>query len=124
MAPYYRELGAAFGLYGLVLVASILMLTSGRIESGMARHAIALSPMLPGGLVCWAILRQMRRLDELQLRVQLEAVGFAFAVTALLTFSYGFLEGQGWPKLSMFVVWPIMGALWMVGTIVSARRYR
>jgi hypothetical protein len=36
----------------------------------------------------------------------------AGAVTAGLTFTYGFLEGAGFPKLSMFWVWGLMGGTW------------
>jgi hypothetical protein len=66
----------------------------------------------------------MRRMDELQMRIQFEALGFAFAGTAILTFSYGFLEGLGYPKLSMFMVWPILAVLWVVGLVLARRRYQ
>jgi hypothetical protein len=124
MRRYYLEFGGALALYALVLIVSILVLRGNDVAPGAARTLIALTPMLPCGLACWAILRQMRRLDELQLRVQLEALGFAFAATAMLTFGYGFLENVGFPRVSLFVVWPLMGALWMVGLRLAVRRYR
>jgi hypothetical protein len=68
------------------------------------------------------VLRQLRRLDEPALRVQLEALGFAFFGTVLLSFGYGFLEGLGWPRLSMFAVWPVMAVLWVVGGWLAGRR--
>jgi len=120
---YLFELGAAMLVYALVLCSSIFLLKTGYFE-GASATLVALLPTLPCIGACWAILRQFRRLDELQLRVQLEALGFAFAGTALLTFSYGFLEGVGWRPLSMFVVWPVMATLWLVGLAVAARRYR
>ena len=43
--------------------------------------------------------------------------------TALLTFTYGFLETTGFPKLSMFFVWPLMGAFWVIGCVLGLRRY-
>jgi len=51
-------------------------------------------------------------------------VGFSFAGTAILTFSYGFLEGLGYPKLSMFTVWPTLAVLWIVGLAAASRRYQ
>ena len=60
----------------------------------------------------------------MQRKLQLEALAMAFAGTALITFGYGFLEGAGLPKLSMFVVWPIMAALWVIGVTVGRWRYR
>ena len=65
----------------------------------------------------------MGRLDELQRRIQFEAIAFAFAGTALLTFSYGFVENVGFPHLSWFFVWPIMAILWIIGLGIATRRY-
>jgi hypothetical protein len=80
--------------------------------------------MLPAAAVCWVIVRRVRRLDELQRRIELEALSVAFAGTALLTFAYGFLENAGLPRLSFVMVWPLMGALWIGSSIVCSRRYR
>ncbi|HTD05968.1 hypothetical protein [Undibacterium sp.] len=120
---YHLELGLALLAYMVVLTGSIMLLKNGA-QNGPWRDLLALSPMLPGLLLIWAILRQLHRLDELQRRVQFEALAFAFAGTAFLSFSYGFLEGVGYPRLSLFVIWPMMAGLWMLGLVLSARRYR
>jgi peptidoglycan biosynthesis protein MviN/MurJ (putative lipid II flippase) len=124
MKRYAWELGASLALYGLVLTASLLALRGDAIAHEGLRLAISLAPMVPCGLTCWALLRQMRRLDELGLRIQFEAVGFAFAATAMLTFGYGFLENVGFPRLSLFVVWPLMASCWGAGLALSTWRYR
>jgi hypothetical protein len=54
----------------------------------------------------------VRRLDEFLRLRSLEGLAIAAAVTAALSFSYGFLEGAGFPKLSMFWVWPVMCVVW------------
>lgn len=123
MNRYLREFGAAMLAYVIVLVASLLMLNGSDLMPA-AQVAISLAPVVPCVLVCWAVVRQLRRLDELQLRIQFEALGFAFAASALLTFSYGFLENVGLPKLSLFVVWPLMAVMWMLGLLIASRRYR
>ncbi len=123
MRRYIVELGSAIAAYGLVLTGSILSIKNGWVE-GDWQVPVAVLPMLPMGLAAWAILRQIRRLDELQRRQQLEALAFAFAGTAMITFTYGFLEGVGMPKLSMFYVWPLMAALWSLGGWIAHRRYR
>lgn len=84
---------------------------------------LSLAPMLPAIFICAVIIRTIRHLDEMQRKLQFEALAFAFAGTALLTFGYGFLEGAGLPTLSMFVVWPLMAALWVVGTVIGRIRY-
>jgi hypothetical protein len=120
---YFKELTTTFAVYALMLVGSIELLTHAPIAAPW-RDLIALSPMLACAAMTWVILRELRRMDELQRRIQLEALGFAFAGTALLTFSYGFLEGLGYPKLTMFTVWPAMAGLWVVGLVMARRRYR
>lgn len=39
------------------------------------RSAVAVTPVIPAGLMCWAIVRNMRRMDEMHLRIQFEALG-------------------------------------------------
>ncbi|MGY8526241.1 hypothetical protein [Paracidovorax citrulli] len=124
MTRYRIEMLAAMVAYVLMLLGSIALLQWGGVTSDWARAAIALTPMIPGVGICWAVVRNLRRMDELQLRINLEALAVAFAGTALLTFAYGFLEGVGFPRLSLFVVWPLMAGLWIVGGLLCGRRYR
>jgi hypothetical protein len=120
---YVIELTSTLVVYGLILVGSITLLTHVDVARPW-RDRIALSPMLPALAMPWIILRELRRMDELQRRIQLEALGFSFAGTAILTFSYGFLEGLGYPRLSMFTVWPILAVLWVIGLAFAHRRYQ
>jgi hypothetical protein len=120
---YTKELAGALLAYGLMLFGSIELLQHVAIARPL-RDLIALSPMIPAAAVPWIVLRELRRMDELQRRIQLEALGFAFAGTAVLTFSYGFLEGLGYPRLSMFSVWPLLAVLWIVGLALARRRYQ
>jgi hypothetical protein len=120
---YTKELLAALAVYAVLVVGSIRWLQHVEMPSPW-RDVVALSPMLAGAALVWVILRELRRMDELQLRIQLEALGFAFAGTALVTFSYGFLEGLGYARLSMFMVWPLMAVLQIIGLLLARRRYR
>ena len=120
---YLKELATTLAVYGVMLVGSIELLTHAEVARPW-RDLIALSPMIPAAATAWIVLRELRRMDELQRRIQLEALGFSFAGTAILTFSYGFLEGLGYPRLSMFTVWPLLAALWIVGLVLARRRYQ
>ena len=99
--------------YAALLVFSLWYLNHHEI-TGAGRIAITLLPVLPALVLCWVVLRVLRRLDEMQRKLQFEALAFAFAGTAILSLGYGFLENIGFPPLSMFVVWPVMAALWLV----------
>ncbi|MHC8327606.1 hypothetical protein [Pseudomonas sp. LB1P83] len=124
MKRYYYEMGAGLALYSVVLMASIFLLLRIQEASIVLRTVITLTPVIPAALICWAVVRQLRRLDEMHLRIQFEALGFAFAASALLTFSYGFLENVGAPHLPWLWVWPVMGLMWIIGLQVARRRYQ
>jgi hypothetical protein len=119
---YFVELGSGLAAYLVLLLATITVLNHGIPREPWAT-VVALLPMLAGIGMAWAILRQIARIDEFQRRVQLEALALSFGGTALITFSYGFLENIGYPRLSMFWVWPIMAVLWIVTTQLCQRRY-
>ena len=103
---YFRELFAALVLYTLILMLAIRF---GRpMAPGVLRTAVLLSPMIGFGAGIWAIVRQVQRADEYIRMRLLENVSLAAAITAGLTFSYGFLETAGYPKLSMFTVWCVL----------------
>jgi hypothetical protein len=121
---YYYEMGASLALYAVFLIVSLTLLQHPENFSMSLRIAISLAPVIPAGLMCWAIIRNLRRMDEMHLRIQFEALGFAFAASALLTFSYGFLENVGFPHLSWLMVWPVMGLMWIIGLAVARRRYQ
>lgn len=123
MRQYLIEFGAGMAAYAITLFISLHLLNATEPDAPL-RILLSLLPMLPALAVCWAIVRQLRRIDEMQRKLQCEALAMAFAATALVTFSYGFLENAGFPKLSMFAIWPLMAAFWILGTIVSRLRYR
>jgi hypothetical protein len=124
MNRFNREMAAAMVLYAVVLLASQFALIYLADANAYLRGVIVLIPMIPVGLFCWTVVRDMRRLDEMYLRIQFEALGFAFAASALLTFTYGFLETVGAPHIPWLWVWPVMGAMWMVGLRIARRRYQ
>jgi hypothetical protein len=121
---YAVELGLSLATYLAFLMLMIWYLRHHPGAHDAPATLVCLLPMLPLAGSCWAILRQLQRIDELQRRIQLEGLAISFAATALLTFSYGFLEIVGFPKLSMFCVWPLMATFWVAGCAASYLRYR
>ena len=120
---YMLELGSAFALYAALLVGAAAVERAVRPE-GAALLAVNLLPMVGAAAAAWAIMRALWRMDELQRRIQFDAIALAFLGTALVTFGWGFAEGAGLPRLRAFSVWPIMGTLWGFGMLVAQRRYR
>lgn len=117
------EFSASMLLYIVVLICSLNYLKNENI-SYSTQIFVTLFPIIPCILVGWSVLRQLARLDEMQQQIQLQAFALAFVGTALITFSYGFLENIGFPRLSMFFIWPLMAMLWGVGIAIGSWRYR
>jgi hypothetical protein len=112
-----------FVAYAVVLFATIAASNHGIVPASL-RVPVALLPVVPLVFVGLGVLRAVRAGDELQLRMQYEAIAFAFTLTAFTTFSYGFLETYaGFPHLNMFAVWPAMAVFWIVGKLVGRFRY-
>jgi hypothetical protein len=120
---YLIELGGAMTLYAVLLVAANMAERAWQPDRTGA-IALSLLPVIGCVAALVAIMRGVRRMDELGRRVQFEAVTFAFAATALVTLTWGFLEDDGVPHLRAFMVWPIMAAFWGIGGAMATWRYR
>jgi len=104
---YLGEMLAAFILYFLVLVA--VHRYGFHMAKGTLRTIVLFSPMVPVLLMVIAVVRYFRRVDEYMRLIILENWAITACITALWTFAYGFLENAGFPLLSMFTVFPMMG---------------
>jgi hypothetical protein len=118
---YAREFIIAMIAYGIVIMISRLTLNN--IGESPWRFVIALLPLIPVLFLISGFIRYLSGIDELQQRIQLQAIGFAAGTTGLLTFAYGFLELEGLPSLSTFFIFPLMIMLWGVGLAYFSRRY-
>jgi hypothetical protein len=116
------QFGFAILAYLMVLVGSITVVQANHEASW--RYFVAVLPVIPAALVIWLTVRALGRLDEVQKRTQMQALGFAMAATGLLTFGYGFLESAGLPHLNVTFVLPLIGLLWGVGLLALNLRYR
>jgi len=120
---YVVELSASVALYiFLLFIANVILFEVH--PTGPYLFALSMMPMLGAVAMAWAILRGLHRMDELQRRIQFDAIAISFLGTALITFGWGFGEVAGLPPLRAFAVWPIMGSLWFVSAIFASRKYR
>lgn len=117
---YNRELWMGMAVYVVLLVASI---TLGRgMQAGLLRTLFLISPVIGVILICRAVIRHVRRVDEFIRMEMLESIAIAAVLTAGITFTYGFLETLGLPKLSMFCVLPLLGGL--LAILACARKFQ
>jgi|SRR5579859_1020471 len=120
---YAREFHTAMFTYAVLLLVSVFLLKHGP-PSAWWRIPLVLTPIIPIFFALWAFLRFFHRIDELQRRIQLEALALSFGVTCVVTFSYGLLEYAGFPALNWTWVPVFMMSFWSIGTAISSRRYQ
>jgi hypothetical protein len=119
---YVIQFWSAMLAYVLVLFVSVALIQ--RDPQAPWRYALAVTPVVPAFFALMGFIRFLGRVDELQRRIQLEAIGLSFAATSMLTFAYGFLEDVGFPRLSYGWILPLMVMLWGLGLGLASRRYR
>ncbi len=118
---FNREFLVAILAYAILLgVCGFIVNTN---QDAGWRYAIAPLPMIPATFVVVSYVRFLRSSDELQQRIALEALAFAFGGTALITLAYGFLDQAGLPRISWWWVWPIMASLWILGGWLARKRW-
>ena len=116
----------------LVLVAVFILVVAGgavlgaTLERGSpARIAIALVQGLSVTAYTVGIFVSIRQLDELEQRIQYEAIALAFAGSVIVMTVYGYLEQAGLPTVAWGLwVYPLMFTFWAVAYGVVVRRYR
>jgi hypothetical protein len=91
------------------------------------RVSVALVPVLPFALCLLLTIRGIRGMDELQRRIQLEALAVAFPLTMLLLMTLGLLQRavtlpfEDWSYLH---VWYYLPLFYFVGLAFALRRYQ
>ncbi|TPG45946.1 hypothetical protein EAH75_17940 [Rhodanobacter glycinis] len=124
---YLREFIPAMSAYVmLILLYGVLM---PRTESLLLRILLAVLPLLPIMLVIRAIVRVIRDQDELERRIDLEAIAIAAMVTGFGYFSFGFLLNAGIglkvaPAAVAIWVMPCLFGTFGLAKLLVARRYR
>ena len=94
------------------------------VQSDVLRILIALAPAIPGVFFVITIGVAISRLDEMQRRIQIEALAISFAGTALVSLCYGLLGQAGFRQANWVFVLLVMVFFWGVGKLWTLRRYR
>ena len=113
-----------------LLWASVYLLSRGLLEltipSPAARIAIALLPTPFFIYYLWTWMKGVSEMDELQRRIELEALGFAFPAAVVFLMTIGLLDlavtlnPDDW---SLHHVWLMLPLLYYVGLFRAKRRY-
>lgn len=118
---YRIRLFSAIGAYAVLLGIAILGVQ--RLGTSGWRWLIMALPLPAIVAVIIAVWRWVRDTDELQSKIQLQAIAIGFAGGSALTFSYGLMQIAGAPDLSWTFVWPVYAACWLIGLALARSRY-
>ncbi|MBB3342629.1 hypothetical protein [Luteimonas sp. RC10] len=123
---YSRDMTVGMVSYMALLFASLLLLRT--VEATALRALIALLPVAPIALLMRAMLRFIRGVDELQQRIELEAICIAAALVSFGYMTGGFLQAAQVidvpASAAMLWVFPLVCGLYGIAKSVVARRYR
>ena len=112
-------------LAGALAFAAFFRFDKAPIAAGtVLEKPLVLLPILPAALATWAFLAMIREADELERRINYQALGLAFGVTFAACLAYSLLEDLGLPRVSSFWWWLVLAISWGVGLTIYSRRYR
>lgn len=123
---YLREFWPAMVGYVVTLFLSVWLLK--RVDEPGLRALVALLPVPAIGMALRAIIRYIRDVDELQQRIELEAISFAAAFVSMMYVAGGFLQlakvidvPSG---VAMIWVFPLICVSYGLAKLVIARRFQ
>ena len=123
-AVAFRNFIIGISLYAVIVVLEGVLVDADDLSAWVG-IALAVAPMAAAvwAMVNW--LEGVRTFDEFQQKIFTESGLIALGITAVASFTYGFLESYvGLPKLSMFVVFPFMALCYSISLPLVHRRYR
>ena len=115
----------------IILAATFLLLASFAysylLDQNISRTQglwAAVLPLLGWGAVVISIGVAIASLDELQRRIQTEAIAIAFAVTAIFVGGYALFQFAGLGEVNVGLVLLVMAFAWVAGKLWTLWKYR
>jgi hypothetical protein len=119
---YLKEIGGSMAAYIAMMAVSVWMMKG--YGGSPLRYLFAVLPVIPSAFAIWAAIRFFRGLDELQRRIQFEAMAFSFLGTCLISLNWGILQRAGLPHPDVVWVTLLLFALYCIGIGIACRRYQ
>lgn len=121
---YRRDMAIAAALYVAAVFAAAFAIRN-LSPPYPAVVLLAVLPVAPALLMLRAYLVYSRSLDELQRRIQSEALIVAAGVVTFSSFAYGFLEEWAdFPHIALLWVFPAYSVVFGIAHILIRRRYK
>lgn len=117
--PRLAIAGAAF-----MLCFSVSTLFLERSSSGPLKIILPFITAVSGLVLIVVVGYALSTLDEMQRRIQVEALAIGFGISALIILTYGLMGLTGMPQPSLLVVPAIMVFSWGIGKLWTRWNYR
>jgi hypothetical protein len=122
---YLREFVPPMALYVLTICLSVWLLK--QVEHPLLRIVIALAPVPPVALAVRAMMRHIRDADELQRRIEVEALAIGTAWVSVGYLAAGLLQQARMIDIpssaAMIWVFPLVSVAYAVAKVAVTRRY-
>jgi len=119
---YITRFIPAMSVYAILVVLMMPLVRS--VDPIWAKMLLALVPTVPVAFAVMEIVRFIASQDELERRLQFEAVGVAALLTCFLTFAWGLLENAGVPRLPVVMVTPLFCSIYGLAVWRAHRRFQ
>jgi hypothetical protein len=116
-----RNLVVSGAFFFVIFLGSIYLIDQD--IGGAYQTLIALAPTIPLLIFIIVIAKAISSLDELQRRIQVEAIAIGFGLTILLVLAIGLLGLTGIPQPDWLFVSLIMVFSWLVGKLWTRWKY-
>lgn len=121
--PKAIRLMAFSGVLFLVTLASSFYFIDINLDDPV-NYLIAFAPAIPAFIFVFSLGYAISTLDEMQRRIQVEAIAIGFGITAIIALSYGLLGLAGLLQLNWVFVTVVMMFSWLVGKIWTRLKYQ
>lgn len=114
------------GLIILFVTQGSLVLLDPHGEASAWYLVWSFSPMVPAVWLMWTQLRSLRRADEYQRVLQLEAMAIGFSAVIMLSLASGLLDaaGLGDPRQSLQLIFTVGLLVWIGALTIKTSRVR
>jgi CHASE2 domain-containing sensor protein len=121
---YTRRFLFWMAVYSVTVIATSSIL-DGLDIAAPARIALALTPVLPTLMALREFIIFWRAMDEVQARINAEAILIAAGVVGFGSFAWGWVElWMDLPFIPMIWILPALIAVWGVARVFVSRRYQ
>jgi hypothetical protein len=113
-------------IFSVSFTVSVFILSKYTLAVSVALLIIILNSLL-FGVYTIKLIKSISHLDEVQIRIQLEAVSVAFVLSLLLVMVLGLVglvQDLGLDSINFLYIFPALFFFYLIGLFISKRKYR